>query len=160
MKNYKKISKTLLLLLAFGFLMSCGYEPLLNKENQKFSIQEFEFEGNRRLGGLLKNNLFVINKEETNNLTLTIKSNKKISVSNKSETGKILQYAVNVNFDITAVSDIDKKIILSKVYSREQNYSASDIHLDTLNSEKKIVESMVESVASEILIELNSIYQE
>ena len=128
MKNYKKINKTLMLLLAFGFLMSCGYEPLLNKENQKFSITEFEFEGNRRLGGLLKNNLFVINKEETNNLTLTIKSN--------------------------------KKIILSKVYSREQNYSASDIHLDTLNSEKKIVESMVESVASEILIELNSIYQE
>lgn len=160
MKNYKKINKTLMLLLAFGFLMSCGYEPLLNKENQKFSITEFEFEGNRRLGGLLKNNLFVINKEETNNLTLTIKSNKKISVSNKSETGKILQYAVNVNFGITAVSDIDKKIILSKVYSREQNYSASDIHLDTLNSEKKIVESMVESVASEILIELNSIYQE
>tara|TARA_Y100000590_G_C15420980_1_gene901400 strand:- start:298 stop:777 length:480 start_codon:yes stop_codon:yes gene_type:complete len=159
MNNYKT-SKILLFLLTFSFLLSCGYQPLLNKENQKFNIEGFEFEGNRRLGGLLKNNLIITNRKEENNLTLTIKSNKKVSVSNKSETGKILQYAVNVNFNITAVSDLDNKIVLSKVYSRKQNYSASDIHLDTLNSEKKIVESMVESVASQILIELNSIYQE
>ena len=42
----------------------------------KFTITKFTLEGNKRLGGLLKNNLITTKKEE-NRLTLTIKSNKK-----------------------------------------------------------------------------------
>ena len=58
------------------------------------------------------------------------------------------------------ISDKTKEVVLAQVYSRKQNYAASSLHLDTLNSEIKIVENMVDSVASEILIGLNSIYQE
>ena len=158
MKAYK-FNKILFLLLTSCFLLSCGYEPILNKENQKFTITKFILEGNKRLGGLLKNNLITTKKEE-NSLTLTIKSNKKTNVVDKNQTGKILTYGVTVNFDITAVSDIDSKIVFSKVYSRQQNYGASDVYLDTLNSEKKVVKNMIESVANEIQIELNLIYQE
>ena len=155
----EKINKNLTFLLFFCFLINCGYQPLLNKENQKFGITDFSLEGNKRLGGILKNNLITAKKEE-NNLTLNIKASKKIDVSNKSETGKILQYSVGVNFEITAISDKTKEVVLAQVYSRKQNYAASSLHLDTLNSEIKIVENMVDSVASEILIGLNSIYQE
>jgi len=158
MKTYK-FNKIFFLLLTSCFLLSCGYEPILNKENQKFTITKFILEGNKRLGGLLKNNLITTKKEE-NSLTLTIKSNKKTNIVDKSQTGKILKYGVTVNFDITSVSNIDNKIIFSKVYSRQQSYRASDVYLDTLNSEKEVVKNMIESVANEIQIELNSIYQE
>ena len=158
MKTYK-FNKIFFLLLTSCFLLSCGYEPILNKENQKFTITKFILEGNKRLGGLLKNNLITTKKEE-NSLTLTIKSNKKTNVVDKSQTGKILTYGVTINFDITAVSDIDSRIVFSKVYSRQQSYGASDVYLDTLNSEKEVVKNMIESVANEIQIELNSIYQE
>jgi len=154
----EKINKKLTFLLFFCFLMNCGYQPLLNKENQKFGITEFYLEGNKRLGGILKNNLITAKKEE-NNLALNIKASKKNDVSNKSETGKIIQYSVGVNFEITVVSDKTKEVILARVYSRKQNYAASSLHLDTLNSEKKVVENMIESIASEILIGLNSIYK-
>ena len=97
---------------------------------------------------------------EENNLILTIKANKKNEISNKSDTGKVLQYAVSVNFEVTAVGEKSKEIILSQVYSRKQNYNASDVHLDTLNNEKKVLESMIETIANEILIGLSSIYQE
>ena len=158
MKTYK-FNKILFLVLTSYFLLSCGYQPILNKENQKFTIVQFTLEGNKRLGGLLKNNL-ITTKKEKNKLNLTIKSNKKIGIADKSQTGKILTYAVTINFDITAVSNIDSKIIFSKVYSRQQNYGASDVYLDTLNTEKEVVKNMIETVANEIQIRLNSIYQE
>ena len=157
MKN-SKLNKILFLLLAFNFLLSCGYQPLLSIENQKFSIKEFSLEGNKRLGIILRNNL-VTSEKEKNNLTLTIKASKKNEISNKSDTGKVLQYAVSVNFEVTAIGDNVEEIILSQVYSRKQNYNASDVHLDTLNNEKKVLESMIESIANEILIGLSSIYQ-
>ena len=158
MKTYK-LNKILSLLLTFCFLLSCGYEPVLKKENQNFTITEFTLEGNRRLGGLLRNNLITA-KKERNKLALTIKSSKKTSVTDKSQTGKILTYSVTASFDITAISNIDGKIIFSKIYSRKQNYAASEVYLDTLNNEKEIVKTMIESVASEIQIGLNSIYVE
>ena len=158
MRAYK-FNKILFLVLTSYFLLSCGYQPILNKENQKFTINQFTLEGNKRLGGLLKNNLITAKKEE-NKLTLTIKSNKKTSIADKSQTGKILTYAVTINFDITAVSNPDNKIIFSRVYSKKQNYAASDVYLDTLNTEKEVVKNMIETVANEILIGLNSIYQE
>ena len=158
MKNYK-LNKILLLILAFGFLVGCGYEPLLKIENQKFSVEKFSLEGNKRLGGILRNNL-ITPKNKKNNLTLVIKANKNNEVSNKSDSGKVLQYAVSVNFEITAVSKKDNKIILSRVYSKKQNYTASNIHLDTLNNEKKALENMIEAIANEILVDLISFYQE
>jgi len=157
MRAYK-FNKILFLVLTSYFLLSCGYQPILNKESQKFTINQFTLEGNKRLGGLLKNNLITAKKEE-NKLTLTIKSNKKTSIADKSQTGKILTYAVTINFDITAVSNLDNKIIFSRVYSKKQNYAASDVYLDTLNTEKEVVKNMIETVANEIQIGLNSIYQ-
>ena len=79
MRAYK-FNKILFLVLTSYFLLSCGYQPILNKENQKFTINQFTLEGNKRLGGLLKNNLITAKKEE-NKLTLTIKSNKKTSIA-------------------------------------------------------------------------------
>jgi len=158
MKTYK-FNKILFLLLISYFLLGCGYKPILNKENQKFTIVEFTLEGNKRLGGLLKNNLVTTKKEE-NKLNLSIKSNKKTSIADKSQTGKILTYAVTINFDITATNNSDNKIIFSRVYSKKQNYGASDVYLDTLNTEKEVVKNMIETVANEIQIRLNSIYQE
>ena len=53
----------------------------------------------------------------------------------------------------------NKDIIYSKVFTKTQNYIAADVHSGTLNNEKKLVETLIESIANELLIELNSIYQ-
>ena len=157
MKNFK-FDKIFLFFIIFNLLTNCGYQPLFNAENQKFSIKKFELEGNKRLGSLLKNNLITSSKEG-NNLTITIKANKKNVIANKSDTGKVLEYSVSLNFEITATEYEKNEIVLSGVYSREQNYVAAEVHLDTLNSEKKAMENMIETIANEILISLTSIYQ-
>ena len=153
--RYFKFSKILMLIITSYFIWGCGYQPILNEENQKFSISQFNLEGNKRLGGLLKNNLIVVKKNK-NYLVLDVKSEKKTAVANKSETGKVLSYALTLNFEINASKN--ENIIYSKVFTKTQNYTAADLHSGTLNNEKKLVEILIESIANELLIELNSIY--
>ena len=154
--RYFKFSKILMLIITGYLIWGCGYQPILNEENQKFSISQFNLEGNKRLGGLLKNNLIVVKKNK-NSLVLDVKSEKKTAVANKSETGKVLSYALTLNFEINASKN--ENIIYSKVFTKTQNYTAADVHSGTLNNEKKLVETLIESIANELLIELNSIYQ-
>ena len=151
---YLKLRKIVILIIASYFILSCGYQPILNKDSQRFSIAEFNFEGNKRLGCLLKNNL-IIPKGNENSLILNVESQKKTAVSNKSQTGKVLTYALTLNFEITAKRE--NNILFSKIYTKTQNYAAADVHSDTLNNEKKLVEILIESIANELLIELNSI---
>ena len=56
MKNFK-LNKIFIFAVGINLLLSCGYQPILNKDNQNFSISKFNLEGNKRISGLLKNNL-------------------------------------------------------------------------------------------------------
>ena len=150
-----KLKKIFTFVISINLLLSCGYQPILNKENQNFSIAKFNLEGNKRIGGLLKDNL-ISAKKAANLIELDIKSEKKTAVSNKSQSGKILTYSITLTFEIAASEN--KNVLFTKVFTKSQNYSASDVHSDTLNNEKKVVESLIESIASEIQIELNSIF--
>ena len=154
MKNFK-LNKIFFFAVIINLLLSCGYQPILNKDNQNFSISKFNLEGNKRIAGLLKNNLISV-KNSVNEIELNIKSEKRTAVSNKSPSGKILIYSVTLTFEIAA-SD-NNNVLFTKVFTKSQNYSASDVHSDTLNNEKKVVESLIESIASELQIELNSIF--
>lgn len=153
--RYNKFSKILMLIITSYFIWGCGYQPILNEENRKFSVSQFNLEGNKRLSGLLKNNL-IVTKKSKNSLVLDVKSEKKTAVANKSSAGKILSYALTLNFEINARKN--ENIIYSKVFTKTQNYTAADLHSETLNNEKKLVEILIESIANELLIELNSIY--
>ena len=150
-----KLKKIFIFVISINLLLSCGYQPILNKDNQNFSISKFNLEGNKRIGGLLKNNLISV-KKAVNVIELNIKSEKKTAVSNKNQSGKILTYSITLTFEVAA-SD-NKNVLFTKVFTKSQNYSASDVLSDTLNNEKKVVESLIESIASELQIELNSIF--
>ena len=154
MKNFK-LNKIFFFAVIINLLLSCGYQPILNKDNQNFSISKFNLEGNKRIAGLLKNNLISV-KNAVNEIELNIKSEKRTAVSNKSPSGKILIYSITLTFEITASNN--NNVLFTKVFTKSQNYSASDVHSDTLNNEKKVVESLIESIASELQIELNSIF--
>ena len=154
MKKFE-LNKIFIFAAVINLLLGCGYQPILNKDNQDFSVSKFNLEGNKRIAGLLKNNL-ISTKNALNVIELNIKSEKKTAVSNKSQSGKVLTYSVTLTFEVTASGN--ENILFNKVYTKSQNYSAADVHSDTLNNEKKVVESLTESIASELQIELNSIF--
>ena len=157
-----KLYKTLLcfyFILFLSFLSSCGYQSLLNENSKKFGIKSFNIEGNKRLAQILKNNL-VSSKNKSNNLILDINARKNRSIVHKDSTGKIIEYNLKISFDLTATESVSRKKILSKTFTLDSNYKASDLYLDTLNREKKIINELTEAIAVQILTDLSLVYGE
>ena len=157
-----KLYKTLLcsfFLLFLSFLSSCGYQSLLNENSKKFGIKSFNIEGNKRLAQILKNNL-VGSKNKSNNLILDINARKNRSIAHKDSTGKITEYNLKISFDLTATESVSQKKIFSKTFALDSNYKTSDLYLDTLNREKKIINELTEVIATQILTALSLAYGE
>ena len=72
-------------------------------------------------------------------------------------TGKIINYSLTLEFEISA-SNTSNVAVFSKVYTKTKNYPSSDLYSDTLNNEKKLVENITETVASELQNDLNSMF--
>jgi outer membrane lipopolysaccharide assembly protein LptE/RlpB len=157
-----KLYKTLLcfyLILFLSFLSSCGYQSLLNENSKKFGIKSFNIEGNKRLAQILKNNL-VSSKNKSNNLILDINARKNRSIAHKDLSGKIIEYNLKISFDLIATESVSRKKILSKTFTLNSNYKASDLYSNTLNHEKKIINQLTEAIAAQILIDLSLAYGE
>ena len=144
-------------ILFLSFLSSCGYQSLLDENSKKFSIKNFNIGGNKRLAQILKNN-FVNTRNESNNLILDINAKKDRSIVHKDSTGKIIEYNLKISFDLTATESISRKKVLSKTFALDRNYRTSDLYLDTINREKKIINELTERIATQILTDLNLIY--
>jgi len=157
-----KLYKTLLcfyFILFLSFLSSCGYQSLLNENSKKFGIKSFNIEGNKRLAQILKNNL-VSSKNKSNNLILDINARKNRSIAHKDLSGKIIEYNLKISFDLIATESVSRKKILSKTFTLNSNYKASDLYSNTLNHEKKIINQLTEAIAAQILIDLSLAYGE
>ncbi len=155
-----KLYKTLLyfhFILFLSFLSSCGYQSLLNENSKKFGIKSFNIQGNKRLAQILKNNL-VSSKNKSNNLILDIDARKSRSIVHKNSTGKITEYNLKISFDLTATESESRKKILSKIFTLDSNYKTSDLYLDTLNREKKLINELTETIATQILTNLSLAY--
>ena len=157
-----KLYKTLLcfyFILFLSFLSSCGYQSLLNENSKKFGIKSFNIEGNKRLAQILKNNL-VSSKNKSNNLILDINARKNRSIIHKDSTGKITEYNLKISFDLTAIESVSRRKVLSKTFALDGDYKASNLYTDTLNREKKIINELTETIATQILTDLGLGYGE
>ena len=61
---------------------------------------------------------------------------------------------------MTATESISRKKVLSKTFSLDGNYKASDLYTDTINRENKIINELTESIAAQILTDLSLAYKE
>jgi hypothetical protein len=157
-----KLYKTLLcfyFILFLSFLSSCGYQSLLNENSKKFGIKSFNIGGDKRLAQILKNNL-VGPKNKSNNLILDINARKNRSIVHKNSSGKITEYNLKISFDLIATESVSRKNILSKTFTLGGNYKASNLYIDMINREKKIINELTEAIATQILTALSLAYGE
>ena len=155
----KKSLKLLNFFILFSFtiiLFGCGYEPLLGEKYQIYGIEKTNVTGDRRLGQILINNL-TVSKTKEKKAILNVNASKSKSVSDRSKAGKIKEYTVDVSFDVELLDSANRNVLVKKQYIRSGSYKASVLHLDTLNSEKKIVNNLTKSVAEQIMNELGLI---
>ena len=127
-KNFNNIEKLL-------------YEIIRKKSKRKFHFSNFTSRN-----------------PEENNLLFNINAFKKRDITNRNSSGSASEYSINVTFNLTVMSELNGKKILDKSFSQRSTYKASNVHIDTLNREKKIVDNMVGGIAEEITKDLNLIY--
>ena len=144
---------------SFLFLLqNCGYQPLLTEKNQKFTINSFDISGDKKLGQMLANRFMKI-ENAPNVLMCEIDLEKKRNESNRSRSGKVLEYELEVALDFKAVSASSGNQILKKRYSKKISYKASTLYSDTLSREKKIADDLIKSIANQIITDLNIVYK-
>ena len=159
MKNPRFIYLSFVLIF-FSIITSCGYQPMLNENYKKFNIKVFNIDGDQRIGQILRNNIAHNIQKKSDGLVLNVLAKKNKGVTNKSSTGKILEYSLNISFDLIAYKSPGRKIILEKTFSQSRNYKASDLYSNTLNAERKITDEMIESLANEIITNIGLVYSQ
>jgi len=119
--------KNLKLLIVFLFIISCGYKPIYqNNQETDFKLNEITYAGNKKLNRIIEsnfNNLKDNNSVNVFNLDLT--STKKISIVTKDTKGNATSYKtrIDVKVDLTRISD---KKIISKVFIKELTYNSME----------------------------------
>ena len=111
-----KFIKIILILFVIISLKHCGYQPLLTDKYQKFDIVAFDLTGDKKLGQMLANRFIEVESAE-NKLVFKINSAKAREISNKDDAGKIIEYSININLNLNAISAVDGNSIFAKNYS-------------------------------------------
>ena len=148
----RSIKKKIILVLVFLFVYSCNYQPLFKNDSLSSSIKTVDISGNKRIAQKLSN---MISKSKEGGLSLFIDAKKDTKISNKSISGKILEYKISVSFDIKAKRILDGKEVFKKNFTKEESYKASSLYSNTINVEKKIIENICKTVSIQIFNEIN-----
>ena len=131
-------------------LMSCGFKKINTDENKIF-IQDISVIGEKRMSYMLKNNISLISKKEAKdkyNIKIELTREKKSKI--KSKTGKITRYNISVALNLT-MENIDTQEIVSKIFSRDDDYDVAKIHSDTIYNEANITENIVKKLSDDIV---------
>ena len=155
--NMKTLNRIFFIILILSFLQSCGYQPLLTSQNQKFSVKNINIYGDKKLARTLGNYFSEID-GVNNTLIFEIVANKEKVVSNRTSIGATSEYTVTVNFDLKVISEKSNKIVFQQNFSRSNSFKTSKVHLDTLNRENKIVDNSIKDIAEQISKRLNVIF--
>ena len=153
-----KIKLTLTIIIVSIFIFGCGYEVVNKSKGNNFSIAEINLSGEKRINYNIKNRLkFNAAKENTNLIKIDIETSKNKTINNKNIKNEITSYELSIKSKITyALIGNNKKKGHFEI-SKLDTYKVSNQRLDTLNSEKKLVEILTNNIFKDITTKLNNI---
>lgn len=142
-------------MMLFVMFSGCNYKPLYNTDSlDQPKFKSVETDGNKRIAQLIVNKLSIV-KDEKGTLSLYLSASKNTSVSNKSSSGKVLEYSINLIYQVEVRNYSDNRLIYSKKIDNSENYKPSSTYSDTVSNEKKIIENISRLVARQIVNEIN-----
>ena len=140
---------------------SCtGYKPIYGTSNFNFKIEKHSIKGNEKLGNLIYrklNNISASNKNNQNaqGINLFIETKKERTPTVKSSTGKILEYKINLNTNITIKDFLTEKVLLNQNFNYSISYKVQDAHSETKKLENKNIENLIDKTYQDILIKIS-----
>lgn len=151
----KNLIKFILIILCFSITLSCGYKVVnkLNKNN--YTIAEIATSGAPRISYTIKNRLIFNSSKESNNvLTLNINVDKKRIVKNKNIKNEITDYEIVISTEVK-YSLLGKTKENRFILNNSGSYKVSDQRINTINNEKKLLETLTNNIIDEISFRLN-----
>ena len=143
------MNKLLKLLTLIVLLTNCGFKVVNNNELRNFNIVEIETSGESRVNFSLKNNLK--NKKINNNrkIKLDLETDKIKEIKENNIKNEITKYSITittkVNFELISENKLGEFTV-----SKKGNYNVQEQYSQTLNNEKKLIDSLTDEIVEEI----------
>ncbi len=144
-----KIIKKVGLFVILVFLTSCGYQSLYKNLEHKFTIQNINSEGERKINKIIQNQLKQYQGSKSKkNYDIKIKSysEKKISQKDTSGNAKMYQLTIKVELEVTISNDQTVKEIFIEKDNYEKVLSEFDLNL----YEENITENLSNKISFDI----------
>ena len=143
----KKITISLCIIIIIS-LSSCGYSKLNNQLNE-FKFNSIVINGDKRLSYILKNNLSILSKTESQksyDLLINLTSSKTSKI--KDTTGKTTRFNVVLNGDLKLTDN--NKVVKNRLFTVNNDYDVSSNHSDTIRNEKNLIQRNIDALSEEI----------
>tara|TARA_Y100000768_G_scaffold383504_1_gene365774 strand:- start:49 stop:507 length:459 start_codon:yes stop_codon:yes gene_type:complete len=150
------MNKVINYILAFFlfFLLSCSYEPILNKKIYKFSINVNKLNGDQKVNSIIKNSFNSLEGNE-NIYDLVLSSSKEKNIISKNSKGDPAIYELIINVKYFVIKD--SKTIFENEINRKTTYNNIEDKFELENYEKTIVDNLSTNISEIILLSISNI---
>jgi len=157
----KKITYVIFPLIILFFINGCsGYKPIFSSTNLQFKITNYSLEGNKILGNEILSKLqrfssSNIDKNNVKSIDLSINASKHKTATVKDNAGKIQEYKITLNIIIAVKDYLTDQMILNETFISSLSYNVHDNYSETIKSENRSIESLINKTYQELLIKLS-----
>ncbi len=149
------IRKNIFLVLFLLLLPNCGFKVLNQNAENNYNIKEIYSSGDKKINYKIENNLTISSKKDSENLlNINLNTKKKKTVKEKNIKNEITKYQIDINIDIL-FTIINKNEEKSFNLSKSGDYKVGENYSTTLNSENKLIESLIDDLSENILRKIN-----
>tara|TARA_B100001121_G_scaffold281756_1_gene274647 strand:+ start:323 stop:790 length:468 start_codon:yes stop_codon:yes gene_type:complete len=151
MKNLKYI-------FIFFFLLSCGYTPIYQTDqNSKIRLDIISYSGDKKLGRSITKGIERLKNNKSDNIyDLNLIGSKKESVASKDKKGNISTYKMLIEVDLNLESKENNKIF-SKKFTKETTYNSMNNKFELSQYKLNLEKNMISQILQDINIYLNII---
>ena len=151
------INKKLFGVIAFVFLLSCGYQPIFSFNESTFSISKIKLIEENKANSRIKNALKFY-RENNNAKTfydLEISSNKSKNVLSKDSRGDPKLFSSSISIKINVIEN--NLLKYEKTFNKTENYNTNSNKFQLKKYEDQIASNMVNKMIEEIIIYLHTL---
>ena len=157
----KKIIYLIISFILIVYVNACvGYKPIFGSSNLQFEITDYSIEGDQKLGNQIYSKLYSISRSnkntvETRNLYIKIKASKEKKATAKDSTGKVLEYKINLTFNIVVNDYLSKNELLNHNFVSSVSYKIQDQYSETIKLENKSIDNLINKIYQDIIIKMS-----
>ena len=145
-------------LFVFFFLLSCGYTPIYQTDqNSKIKLNVINYSGDKKLGRSITKGIERLKNNKSDNIyNLNFTSIKKESVASKDKKGNISTYKMLIEVDFNLINK-EKNKIFSKKFKKETTYNSMNNKFELSQYKLNLEKNMISQILRDINIYFNVI---